>query len=455
VALQYGCSKRAIEDPIGVPILRMNNLQADGWDFSELKYVEITNGEIARWRLERGDIVFNRTNSKELVGKCEVFDREGTWVFASYLMRLRVDREQVEPEFVAAFLNTRAGRLQIDRESRQIIGMSNINAEEIRTLRIPLPKPPKQRELLAKLDAARAERKKNLARARSQLTELDAFVLDALGLEVPPSDADAVRCWGVRLRETLSERRLDPHRFAPRTRKLRLMIENGKFRARPLASLIRQPVSGDWGVTRDERDRDAEYVKCLVIRATEFDDRENLVLNNDRVRFRYLQRDSFDIRSLQAGDILLEKSGGGPLQPVGRVAMIEPEHLRDRRLSFTNFVMRLRPNDNISPVYLWAFLGVINRCGLTKSMQAQTHGIRNLKLDEYFAQPIPIPNPDIQDRIAKEVARRREDAHRLRDAARTVWDRAKGRFEEELLGPEPNEGELREPNAINTKKGRE
>src|SRR5436190_20161176 len=102
-------------------MLRMNNLQADGWLLEDLKYVELTPTEFAAWRLERGDIVFNRTNSKELVGKCEVFDEDGDWVFASYLMRLRVDSKRAVPEFVTAFLNTRAGRVQIDRESRQII----------------------------------------------------------------------------------------------------------------------------------------------------------------------------------------------------------------------------------------------------------------------------------------------------------------------------------------------
>jgi type I restriction enzyme S subunit len=420
---------------VGTPILRMSNLQADGWDFTDLKYVEITDVELARWRLLRGDIVFNRTNSKELVGKCEVFDRDGTWVFASYLMRLRVDRDKAEPEFVAAFLNTRAGRLQIDRESRQIIGMSNINAEEIRTLRVPLPKPPKQRELLAKLDAARASRRRKLEEADSLLNSLDAFVVEALGLAPPPPTDPLRQCWGVRLAETLKERRLDPHRFAPRTRKLRKMIESGKFKTVPLASLVIAPVSGDWGVAEDEREPDTEYVRALVIRATEFDDTENLILDSDRVRFRYLERKSFESRSLQAGDLVLEKSGGGPLQPVGRVAVIEPEHLRDRHLCFTNFVTRLRPKCDVLPVYLWAFLGLTNRCGLTESMQAQTHGIRNLKMDEYLPQPVPVPDSATQKKIAAEVSHRRAAARHLREEGARLWEEAKRQFEDALLGP--------------------
>jgi type I restriction enzyme S subunit len=435
VALQYGCSKRATPEPVGVPILRMNNLQAEGWDFSDLKYVDISPHEIERWQLQRGDIVFNRTNSKELVGKCEVFDQDGIWVFASYLMRLRVNREEAEPDFVSAFLNTRAGRVQIDRESRQIIGMSNINAQEIRSLRVPLPKPHRQRELLTSLDSARELRKDKLAKADALLAGIDEFLLDALGLTSPAIDMLLHHCWAVRAAETVRERRLDPHRFAPRTRKLREMIERGRFKTLPLSLLVDPPVSGDWGISSEEKDPGDDYVECLIIRATEFNDRDNLILDNDRVRFRWLSRQSFENRSLQPGDILLEKSGGGPLQPVGRVALIEPKHLENGPISFSNFVMRLRPHTDILPMYLWAFLGVVNRCGLTESMQAQTHGIRNLKLDEYLPQPIPIPGTKEQEKIIVEVTRRREDARRLRDEAQTLWDDARRLFEDALLGP--------------------
>jgi hypothetical protein len=289
--------------------------------------------------------------------------------------------------------------------------------------------------LLAALDAARAAQRRKLKEAESLLDGLDAFVLDALGLALPPPGDELRQCWGVRLGETKSERRLDPHRFAPRTRELRKMIEMGKFKTVPMMSLIEEPVSGDWGVAEDELETETDYVRVLVIRATEFNYAANLILDNDRVRFRYLERESLESRSLRAGDLVLEKSGGGPLQPVGRVAMIEAEHLKDRQLSFTNFVMRLRPAGDVLPTYLWAFLGLVNRCGLTESMQAQTHGIRNLKLDEYLPQPVPVPDDATQDKIAAEVFRRRDAARHLREEAAQLWEDAKRRFEEALLGP--------------------
>jgi hypothetical protein len=95
--------------------------------------------------------------------------------------------------------------------------------------------------------------------------------------------------------------------------------------------------------------------------------------------------------------------------------------------------------------YLWAFLGLVNRCGLTESMQAQTHGIRNIKMDEYLSQPVPLPSQDVQKQIAIEVVRRRAEARRLRSEAERVWELAKEKFEISLLGSaiNTNSGEVR------------
>jgi hypothetical protein len=435
--VQYGTSERSVSEKVGIPVLRIPNLQADGWELSDLKYLELPPAELATYRLERGDILFNRTNgSRELVGKCEVFDFEGDWAFASYLIRLRIEEKRASPQFVAAFLNTFWGRRQVEHVSRQIL-MSNINTEEIRALRVPLPGLPKQRELMSALEKARSERNRKRAEADALLAGLDGYLLDQLGVRMPPTGVAERQCFAVRLGETRSERRIDPHRFAPRTRKLRQMIGRSRFQTQVLSQLILEPVSGDWGIDETEREDDREYVRCLVIRATEFDNTENLILDNDRVKYRLIEQASYDYRSLRPGDIVLEKSGGGPLQPVGRVALIEAEHIQDKTICFSNFILRLRPCGSVRSTYLWAFLGMVNRCGLTESMQAQTHGIRNLKLEEYLSQPVPMPPADVQEAISAEVARRRIDARRLREEARIGWEDARRLFEEALLGPAP------------------
>ena len=185
--VQYGTSARSTEKATGTPILRIPNLQADGWALDDLKYLKLSDGELKIYKLEKGDILFNRTNgSRDLVGKCEVFDFEGDWAFASYLIRLCLNTRQANPYFVSAFLNTRWGRRQVEHVSRQIL-MSNINAEEIRALRIPLPDAmATQLALLADLDAARAARDAKLAAAEATLGGINKFILAELGLTLPP-----------------------------------------------------------------------------------------------------------------------------------------------------------------------------------------------------------------------------------------------------------------------------
>src|SRR4051812_22865961 len=65
--VQYGSSEAANTDEVGLPMVRMNNLQDEHWDFSEIKHVDLSPIDAQRFRLEPGDILFNRTNSEELV----------------------------------------------------------------------------------------------------------------------------------------------------------------------------------------------------------------------------------------------------------------------------------------------------------------------------------------------------------------------------------------------------
>ena len=118
----------------------------------------MTEAEMSPYLLHQGDILFNRTNSKELVGKCNVVDFEGKYVFASYLMRARLkDNSRLRPEYVVSYLASSLGRLQIDAVSRQIAGMTNINAEELRELLIPVPDLPVQKRIIERVNGIRLQ----------------------------------------------------------------------------------------------------------------------------------------------------------------------------------------------------------------------------------------------------------------------------------------------------------
>ena len=154
--VQYGTSEKANTEGKGIPILRMNNIVDGILITKDLKHIELPKREITRLLLQDGDILFNRTNSKELVGKCAVFHEKDDYVFASYLIRLRVNSEKILPDFLAFTVNSQIGRMQIDALSRQIIGQANVNTDELRSLQIPLPPLSVQCEILKGIEEGRA-----------------------------------------------------------------------------------------------------------------------------------------------------------------------------------------------------------------------------------------------------------------------------------------------------------
>ena len=120
--------------------LRMNNITQDGyWDFRSLKYIDVDDKDFEKYSLRKGDLVFNRTNSKELVGKSAVYDRDEPVVIAGYLIRVRF-KDDTNPWFVWGHLNSKLGKNRLFNLCRNIVGMANINAQELKG--IPILKPP-------------------------------------------------------------------------------------------------------------------------------------------------------------------------------------------------------------------------------------------------------------------------------------------------------------------------
>lgn len=136
-SVKYGSSDKATLSG-EVPILRMNNLTYSGeMDLSDLKY--ITHEQASdKYLVEPGDLLFNRTNSKELVGKTAVYDGPVPMAYAGYLVRGRV-KQGVAPEYVSAFLNSKYGKTILRGMCKNIVGMANINAKEFASIAIPAP----------------------------------------------------------------------------------------------------------------------------------------------------------------------------------------------------------------------------------------------------------------------------------------------------------------------------
>lgn len=153
----YGTSEKTSDDETGTPVLRMGNIQKGRIDLQNLRYLHLSEKDKAKLLLQSGDILVNRTNSAELVGKSAVFDLEGDYSFASYLIRLRLDQHRADPWLVAAYINSPLGREYMLSEKRQMTGQANVNCTKLKALPIALPTLAEQQRIVAELGALQSE----------------------------------------------------------------------------------------------------------------------------------------------------------------------------------------------------------------------------------------------------------------------------------------------------------
>jgi type I restriction enzyme S subunit len=150
--IEYGSSAKAnVLSDGGVPVVRMGNVVDGTLDMSNLKYLPRDHPDVPRFSLKEGDLLFNRTNSPELVGKTAVFKGRARTVFASYLIRVSF-QPHVNPQFVAHVINSPYGRAHIARIRSQQVGQANVNGSKLRALPIPLPPLSEQVRIVAELE---------------------------------------------------------------------------------------------------------------------------------------------------------------------------------------------------------------------------------------------------------------------------------------------------------------
>ena len=164
--VRYGSSRKAADGDSGkYPYLRMNNITYGGeLDLTDTKTIDIPDEELDKCAVRRGDLLFNRTNSKELVGKTCVYNRDEMMVLAGFVVRVRLN-DRALPEFVSAFLNTDFSKQMLLNMCKAAIGQANINAQELQNIGIYIPPIELQKEFVsfkAQVDKSKAAVQKSL-----------------------------------------------------------------------------------------------------------------------------------------------------------------------------------------------------------------------------------------------------------------------------------------------------
>lgn len=151
--VQYGTSAKTNDDPNGVAVLRMGNIQEGKLSLSSLKFLPEQHGEFPDLLLRAGDVVFNRTNSAELVGKSAVYKGVPYRAsFASYLIRVRCCG--LLPELLSGYINSSIGREWVASVVNQQVGQANVNGTKLRQLGVPVMPKVEQGEITRRIEHA-------------------------------------------------------------------------------------------------------------------------------------------------------------------------------------------------------------------------------------------------------------------------------------------------------------
>lgn len=165
--IRYGTAKKCAVDPTKTPVLRIPNVASGRIDLADLKHTDFTADELDKLRLEAGDILIVRSNgSASLVGlSAIVTDGAAGYAYAGYLIRLRIKKDIILPEFLNLYLHSPVVRAGIERQARSSSGVHNVNSDEIRAIALRIPSIPVQKKIV---DA--------VSKLRSQIDALEASV---------------------------------------------------------------------------------------------------------------------------------------------------------------------------------------------------------------------------------------------------------------------------------------
>ena len=324
---------------------------------------------------------------------------------------LRVRSDLVSKEFIREFVNQETLRRIATYAFTGSAGQQRVPAAFLENLPFPELSKSRQNELVATMDAARAERKAKLAEADALLAGIDGFLLEALGMMAPVGD-------GRRVFAVSSEgvfNRLDPHFHSPDFARIERML--AQVNCEPLGRIA--TFSKETWRPQDHGQPAFRYIEINTVNPQTGEANWNEVPTLDapsRARMK-----------VQANDIIVSLTRPHH----GSIAYLGPEF--DGCIASTGFAVIRNVPEHISRDYLWCVLRA--QFCLQQMLQRASGGNYPAITEPELAKIlVPVPDKTIQNDIAAEVSRRSEATRRLRAEAEAWWERAKGWFEEELLG---------------------
>lgn len=414
----------------GIPFLRVQNLTINGTvDLENIKFIshDVHENQIKRSQVADSDLLIKITgvgrmaiasippvnfvgNTNQHMVVLRTGSREKSIYLANYLNLDVVEK-------LASRRATGGTRPALDYSAlRSIPVIENIDFEGLEKA--------KQLSFEKKLEA------------QNLLDSIDDYLLAKLGIDVPDVDNSlSSRIFTVQVSD-LSGGRFDAYRNKVYFQELQSALEDNLNGYTLLKKYITNLSSGQWGEEVQDTYDESLQTKCLVIRATEFDNNGNLSFDDNKIKYRLIENSKLSKMNILENDLLIEKSGGSENQPVGRIAILTSDILNSYGdIAYSNFVQKLTiDSTTINPVFLFYYLKMLHNIKFTEKMQSQTNGIRNLIFAEYLDTPVITIDYQKQLKIVEHIDHIRATAAKLQQEADEILVSAKQRIESMILG---------------------
>jgi restriction endonuclease S subunit len=370
--------------------------------------------------LHDNDILFARSGAT--VGKAYLHKKQPyVCFFAGYMIRIVVDETQILPEYLFIYTQLQPYKDWV-KAIQRAAAQPNINAEEFKSMPIPLPPLPIQQQIVGVYNSAQKLRRRKLCNSKQKLTSIDAYLLNELGITMPETDNGLEkRIFTVKFSEVCGGR-FDPFYNNIVYSQIEDNTRNGRYKCVKLKKLC----TFTSGVVYSSKDETNEG--HAILRANNINLETN-DLNLSDIRYIDSRIPLPESLKLKKDDIFICTASGSK-EHAGKVAFIDT----DTSFYFGGFMGALRTSDeDIMPRYLFEYLAsIMFKETLYRNLGGTNINNISFKMIENIS--IPIPPLDKQREIAEHIAAIRAEAKRLEQEGEEILQSARQQVERMILG---------------------
>jgi len=404
---QYGISQAMIEEPKGYPIFRMDDIRDCFLIDDEVKYIEISDQIFEQFKLEVNDILFNRVNAEEFVGRTGVFKLKGDYVFASYLIRLRVKpNSEILPDYLNLFLNTKYGKKQIRRYSRRAVNQANVNAEELKNFKIyvlPL-------DIQKQISQISDEAWNKIELSKALYSQAENLLLEELGLKDFKPKYELF--YTANLSQAFGVHRVDAEYFQPMYEEIEEHLTKN-FETSPIKKIRYIDVTtGQYTENYISKDKGKPYIRGTDI--------SNGTINTDSLLY-ISPEDQIESKKAKEGDVVVTRVG-----TIGLSARV-PKECEGGTISDNLIRIRIFDEGKLNSYYLALYLG--SSIGVSLMIKNSRGSVQQRLNQETLKEVIiPLLPSETQQKIAELV----KQSHKARREAKELLEEAKRKVEEAI-----------------------